>query len=132
MLIASSRRWALVHELEEGEPKPSLAALLRRLSPADLAVVEGFKAFPHPKIEVHRAANGKPYLFREVANVRAIATDAPPPEAPLPVVPLDDVAAIADHALAAAAPLSAIIDALEGRPDRIRLRPDLPPTIGEP
>jgi molybdopterin-guanine dinucleotide biosynthesis protein B len=98
VLIASARRWALVRELR-GQAEPSLADLLRRLSPADLVIVEGFKAAAHPKIEVHRAANGKPLLFGQVPNVRAIASDVPLPEARLPVLHLDDAAAIADEAL---------------------------------
>ena len=61
VLVASERRWALMHELRD-EPEPGLAELLSRLSPVDLVVVEGFKTSVHPKIEVHRAANGKPLI----------------------------------------------------------------------
>src|SRR5918998_405493 len=104
VLIASGTRWALVHELRE-EPEPTLAALLRRLSPADLVLVEGFKAHRHPKIEVYRAANGKPFLFGSAPNVRAIAADCAVPDAPVPVAHLDDIPAIADLALAIARPL---------------------------
>jgi molybdopterin-guanine dinucleotide biosynthesis adapter protein len=104
VLVASGRRWALVHELR-GAPEPSLAALLERLSPVDLAIVEGFKAARHPKIEVHRAANGKPFLFGDVPNVRAIACDVAVPHSPVPVIPLDDVDAVADAVLAHAAAL---------------------------
>lgn len=115
VLIASGGRWALVHELR-GDPEPPLAELLRRLSPADLVIVEGFKAQRHPKIEVYRAANGRPFLFRDAHNVRAIAADVAIPDAPVPVVHLDDVAAIADQALAAAAPLAEVVAALEEAP----------------
>ena len=107
VLVSSGRRFALVHELR-GAPEPALADLLRRLSPVDLVVVEGFKRETHPKIEVHRVANGKPFLFPDVPNVRAIAADAPVPDAPVPVVSLDDIEAIADAALAHAAPLTAM------------------------
>jgi molybdopterin-guanine dinucleotide biosynthesis adapter protein len=61
VLVASRRRWALVHELWEA-PEPGLAQLLALLSPADLVLVEGFKAEAHPKVEVHRAANRQPFL----------------------------------------------------------------------
>src|ERR671920_137160 len=67
VLVASSGRWALVHELRH-EAEPPLADLLRRLSPVDLVIVEGFKAHGHPKIEVYRAANGKPFLFPDAPN----------------------------------------------------------------
>jgi molybdopterin-guanine dinucleotide biosynthesis protein B len=111
VLVASERRFALIRELRH-EPEPGLAELLRRLSPADLVIVEGFKAAAHPKIEVHRAANGKPFLFREVPSVRAIAADGPVPDAPVPVLRLDDVVAVADAALALAEPLPDVIAAL--------------------
>jgi molybdopterin-guanine dinucleotide biosynthesis protein B len=108
VLVASGRRWALVHELR-GAPEPGLAALLARLSPVDLVLVEGFKAGRHPKIEVHRAANGKPFLFREVPNVRAIASDVAIPESPVPVIRLDDVEAVADAVLRHSAPMQEVL-----------------------
>jgi molybdopterin-guanine dinucleotide biosynthesis adapter protein len=108
VLIASSARWALLHEVR-GEPEPPLA------SPVDLVLVEGFKAYAHPKIEVHRAATGKPLLFREVPNVRAIAADIAV-EAPLPVVDLNDIAAVADAALAAAEPIAEVLADLDAAP----------------
>jgi len=120
VLVASERRWALMHELR-AEPEPGLAELLARLSPVDLVIVEGFKAAAHPKIEVHRAQNGKPFLFPEVPNVRAIASDRPVPDAPIRVLPLDDVAAVADAALALAEPLADVVAALAaaGPPARV-------------
>ena len=101
VLVAGSERFALIRELR-GATEPSLRELLAKLSPVDLVLVEGFKASSHPKIEVHRVANGKPLLFGEVPNIRVVATDGPAPEVPVPVVHLDDVATIADHALALA------------------------------
>lgn len=108
VLVSSGRRWALVHELR-GEAEPALSDLLRHLSPVDLVLVEGFKASSHPKIEVHRAANGKPYLFPEFPGIRAIASDAPPPATDLPVVGLNNIIAIADLALAHAVPLAELV-----------------------
>jgi molybdopterin-guanine dinucleotide biosynthesis adapter protein len=113
VLVASSGRWALVHELRQ-ENEPPLAALLGRLSPVDLVVIEGFKAERHPKIEVHRAANGKPFLFGTVPNVVAVAADCAVPDAPVPVTPLDDIAAIAEQALALAQPLGEVLRKLTG------------------
>jgi molybdopterin-guanine dinucleotide biosynthesis protein B len=109
VLVGSARRWALVHELR-GAPEPALADLLQRLSPVDLVVVEGFKAQAHPKIEIHRAANRKPFLFLDLPNVRAIASDVAVPDAPVPVIPLDDVQAVAAAVLAHAAPLSEVLE----------------------
>ena len=62
VMVASSRRWALMHELGEA-PEPSLDELVARISPVDLLLVEGWKRHPHPKIEVHRPSLGKPLLY---------------------------------------------------------------------
>ena len=98
VLVSSARRWALMTE-HRGAPEPGLRELLARLAPVDLVIVEGFKADGHPKIEVHRAGNGKPWLHPDDPMIRAVATDAPcPPGAPQPLA-LDDIPGIADAAL---------------------------------
>ena len=107
VLVGSARRWALVHELRE-EPEASLGALLSKLSPVDVVIVEGFKRERHPKLEVYRAAVGKPLLQPDDPRIVAIAADAPLAAVPVPVVGLDDVDAIADIVLAHAAPLAAV------------------------
>jgi len=123
VLVASGRRWALMHELGD-EPEPSLPELLRKLSPVDVVIVEGFKAYAHPKLEVHRAADGKPLLYPAVPNVRAIASDGALPEVPVPVVDLNHVEAVADQMLAVADPLALVLTELDAlpRPARLRLR----------
>ncbi|MBL6456728.1 molybdopterin-guanine dinucleotide biosynthesis protein B [Belnapia sp. T6] len=103
VLVASELRWALMTELR-GAPEPGLRELLGQLSPVDLVVVEGFKRDRHPKIEIHRAANGKPWLHPEDPAIRAIASDVSPPSA-LPWAPLDEIATIADLVLRHAAGL---------------------------
>jgi len=101
VLVASSVRWALMTELR-GAPEPSLAALLARLDPVDLVIVEGFKRDGHPKIEVHRAANGKPWIHPDDPAIRAVASDAAPPGA-IPRAALDDIPAVGGLVLAHAA-----------------------------
>lgn len=108
VLITSERRWALMRELR-GEPEATLAELLARLSPVDLVIIEGFKRQPHPKIEIHRAANGKPPLHPEDPSIVAIASDTTFPDAGRPVIDIDDIAAIADIILARAEPLAAVL-----------------------
>jgi molybdopterin-guanine dinucleotide biosynthesis adapter protein len=93
VLVSSARRWALMHELR-GAAEPRLPELLTKMSRVDLVVVEGFKRAPHRKIEVHRAANGKPVLFPEDPGIVGIATDTAI-ETTLPVAHLDDIPAIA-------------------------------------
>lgn len=77
VLVTSSRRWALVHELRGG-PELSLAETLGRLSPCDLVLVEGYKRSGLPKLEIHREALGKPWLHPDDPHIVAIAADTPP------------------------------------------------------
>jgi molybdopterin-guanine dinucleotide biosynthesis protein B len=79
VLVASDVRWALMHENPAIEA-PQLQDLLARLSPCDLVLVEGWKRDPIPKIEVHRADNGKPWLYPEDENILAVASDVAPPD----------------------------------------------------
>ncbi len=93
VLVSSSRRWALMHELREAS-EPRLPELLAKMSRVDLVVVEGFKREPLCKIEVHRLANGNAMLFPDDPGIVGIATDAAI-ETTLPTAHLDDIAAIA-------------------------------------
>ncbi len=97
VMVGSASRWALMHELRD-EAEPELPALLQRMSRVDLVLVEGFKRGPQRKIEVHRAAVGKPLLYPGDATVVAIAA-SPAIDAPLPSVALDDIDAVARLAL---------------------------------
>src|ERR1700677_4632258 len=101
--IVSSRRWAIVHELGD-EPEPPLGDVLAKLSPVDLVIVEGFKRHAHPKLEVYRALIGKPLLHPDDDCIVAVATDAPLPQAEVPVVMLDDFESIANVLHAEALP----------------------------
>jgi molybdopterin-guanine dinucleotide biosynthesis protein B len=101
--IVSSRRWALIHELG-AEPEPALPDVLAKISPVDLVIVEGFKRHSHPKLEVYRAAVGKPLLHPEDDCIVALATDSPLPQAQVPVLMLDDIEGIANVLAAEAMP----------------------------
>lgn len=94
VILATPARWALMHELR-GAPEPALDTLLARLGPCDLVLVEGFKDTPHPKIEAHRAATGRPPLAPGLPSVRAVASDTRPSGLSVPLLHLDDTAAIA-------------------------------------
>ena len=99
--VTGPTRWAIIHELRDGAPEPSLEDLLARLDPVDLVLVEGYKSHRFPKLEVHRPSVGKPLLAAGDATVVAVATDTPGLDAPVPVLSLDDAAAIADFILSA-------------------------------
>jgi molybdopterin-guanine dinucleotide biosynthesis protein B len=105
VVVSSAKRFAILHELR-GEPEWDLPALLAKLSPVDLVIVEGYKRERHPKLEVHRAAVGKPLLAPDDPHIVAIASDRPLPAAGVPVVDLDDIGGIVDILLAHAAPLA--------------------------
>ncbi|MFN3398094.1 MAG: molybdopterin-guanine dinucleotide biosynthesis protein B [Sulfurimicrobium sp.] len=97
VLLTSSARWALLHELRDA-PEPALAQHLARLSPCDLVLAEGFRQAALPKLEIHRAGNGKALLYPGDRHIIAIASDMPL-DAPLPRLDLNDPAAIADFIL---------------------------------
>lgn len=104
VLVSSRLRWALMHELR-GEPELTLTEALGHLSACDLALVEGYKAAPIPKLEVWRPAVGKPRLHPGDGHVLAVATDTPAAleAVALPVFGLDDHDAIATFVAAHAA-----------------------------
>ncbi|GAB6051531.1 molybdopterin-guanine dinucleotide biosynthesis protein B [Magnetospira thiophila] len=94
VMVASSQRWTLMHELRDA-PEPDMESLLERMADVDLVLVEGFKFHPYPKLEIHRPATGKPLRGTEDPTVVAIASDAPLDGLTLPLLDLNDVAAIA-------------------------------------
>lgn len=97
VLLASGNRWALMHELRD-EAEPTLEALLARLSPVDLVLVEGYKRDRHPKIEAFRAETGNPLIAADDPTIRAVAADSPI-KIDRPVFDLNDTVAIADFIL---------------------------------
>jgi len=113
VIVSSSRRWVQMHELH-AEAEPTLAALLRRLSPCDLILIEGFKSERHPKLEVYRQVNGKPALCVSDDTIAAVASDVALPVA-VPRLHLEETAVISDHILSIAKPLSMVLAALERR-----------------
>ncbi len=101
VLVSSANRFALMHELR-GAEEPKLPELLARMAPVDLVIIEGFKTGPHRKIEVHRAANGRDFLFPGDPSIAGIASDITP-DTTLPLAHLDDIPAIAALMLNSAA-----------------------------
>jgi len=80
VLISSATRWALMHELRDA-PELSLAEALRKFSACDLVLVEGYKREAIPKIEIWRAAVGKPLLYPTDPHIVGLASDDPLPNA---------------------------------------------------
>ena len=74
VVLASSARWALLHELRE-KNEPTLEEFLGRLSPVDLVIVEGFKSWDHDKIEVRRASTEGEVLSSKDTSIRALVCE---------------------------------------------------------
>ena len=98
VLVSSDRRWVVMHELR-GEPEPGVDEQIKRVSPCDLLLIEGYKRYPMPKLEIYRKANGKPLLHPEDPHIVAIAADVRV-ETKLPRFDLDDHDRIAAFILA--------------------------------
>ena len=98
VLVTSSRRWVLMHELR-GAAEPAFEEQLKRLSACDLVIVEGFKHAAIPKLEVWRRATREPLLHPNDRHVVAVATDARI-ETRLPLLDLNDDQAISSFILA--------------------------------
>lgn len=109
VLVSSTSRWALMHELRGG-PEPTLEEQVARFSPCDLVLVEGWKHDPIARIEVHRKGGDRPLLFPADPYVIAVATDEPL-ETKLPQFGLDDAPAVARF----------VIEFVGGRERRARL-----------
>jgi molybdopterin-guanine dinucleotide biosynthesis adapter protein len=92
ILVTSSRRWVLMHELR-GAHEPAFEEQVKRISPCDLLLVEGFKHAPIPKLEVWRKETGEPLLHPNDPHIVAVASDTKI-ETKLPVLELNDVEAI--------------------------------------
>ena len=105
VLLASDHRTALL--TEHRDTPPVLEALLAQLPPCDLVLIEGYKREAIPKLEVHRAATAKPWLFPDDPNILAVASDIDPPEA-FPRIDIDAISQltdfIIDHALSRPTP----------------------------
>ncbi|RQM66844.1 molybdopterin-guanine dinucleotide biosynthesis protein B, partial [Aeromonas enteropelogenes] len=95
MMVASRRRHARIIETELAEADfRELLASFDQTS-LDLLLVEGFKHEHFPKIELHRAAIGKPLLFPDDRDIIAVASDQPA-DTTLPRLDINDLDAIAD------------------------------------
>ena len=97
-VICTMTRMATITEFSRPDQEPDLQQIIDSLdhSRADIVLVEGYKDTRFPKIELHRAALRKPYLFDKDDSVIAIACDAQPPhDLSIPVLDINDIDSIA-------------------------------------
>ena len=97
VVLASADRFALM--VEHRGPEPELPAILTRMAPVDLVLVEGYKRDSHPKIEVWREETGQPLIHPTDPLIRAVASDASPKGLTVPLLNLNDTRAIVDFIL---------------------------------
>jgi molybdopterin-guanine dinucleotide biosynthesis protein MobB len=97
-VICTMTRMAMVTEFTRPSEEPELQQIVDMLDPgrADIVLVEGYKDIRFPKIELHRAALRKPYLYPHDDSVIAIACDEPPVGVSIPVLNINDVDSIAN------------------------------------
>lgn len=93
VLVTSSRRWVLMHELGGGK-EPPFAEQIKHFSPCDLLIVEGYKFAPIPKLEVWRTVTGEALLHPNDPHIVAVASDTKV-ETKLPLLDLNAHEAIA-------------------------------------
>ena len=97
-IICTHTRMAIISEFEQPEDEPGLEEIIESLNPnkTDLVLVEGYKHLGFAKIELHREALGKPYLFPDDPAIIAIACDAPPSQpTTIPVLDINNPESIA-------------------------------------
>lgn len=103
--VLSPAGWGIVGPTREitrdPDPAPPLAAVVARLAPADIVIVEGWKSAAIPKIEVRRDGQGPGApLAADDEKVFAIATDcAVRDDTTTPVYASDDVKGLTDTLL---------------------------------
>ena len=98
MLIASRNRHALMTETPDAEAEFDYLLTRFDAEKLDVILVEGCKNIAFPKIELHRAEVGKPWLYPHDENIMAIAADETVATA-LPQMHINDLDAIADFVL---------------------------------
>ncbi len=78
IVVASARRTALITDTLGAQETVPLSQLVQQVNDAglDIILVEGFKYYPFPKIELHRPALGHPLLCHNDPTIIAVATDA--------------------------------------------------------
>ncbi len=96
VMLTGAKRWALMKELR-GDTEPEMCTLLKKMEAVDIVLVEGFKKYPHPKLEIYRPEVGKPLIAIKDKSVIAVATDVKAlPNTAVPLLDIDNVTEIAD------------------------------------
>ena len=81
-IVCTTTRMAAITEFATPADEPSLQEIVDRLdvNKLDIVLVEGYRHLSFTKIELHREALGKSYLYPDDPTIIALACDAKPPE----------------------------------------------------
>jgi molybdopterin-guanine dinucleotide biosynthesis protein MobB len=99
VMLASATRIALLRELPTDADEPDIDFLLGRLAPVDLVLLDGFRLTAHPKLEYVRRGQDRRMLALDDPSVLAVTADDAV-AAPVPLLPVDEIATLADFVLA--------------------------------
>jgi molybdopterin-guanine dinucleotide biosynthesis adapter protein len=102
VVVASNERLALLREFEAAHELTVHQLIAELYDGVDWVLVEGFREADLIKIEIWRAATGKPVRYTTDDFIAAIATDSPdalPTPTGLPVLDLNDPQAVANWLL---------------------------------
>jgi molybdopterin-guanine dinucleotide biosynthesis protein B len=99
VMVVSSGRWALLTETTAAV-EPDIDALIARMEPTDILLIEGFHAHAHPKIEIHRPSLGHDPMWRSRGDIVAVACDEPLDDRSVPTVDLNSPDVVVDFLIA--------------------------------
>lgn len=102
VMLVSSSRSVLMREVRDSQP-PSLEDLLTRMTPVDIVLIEGFKKWPHDKIEIYRKVIGGDVMAMTDKTIKAVVTDDIMAGLTVPVFGLNDTDRLAHFVLERAA-----------------------------
>jgi molybdopterin-guanine dinucleotide biosynthesis protein B len=99
VMVASASRFALMREMPKDTEEPDVGALLRRMAPVDVVLLDGFRRSHYPKVEVVQPGQDRALFASNDHMVLAITSEVPM-TASVPWLPLADIDALADFIMA--------------------------------
>lgn len=98
VMLASGTRQVLMREVRDESDEPDVDALLARMLPVDVVLLEGFRLSPYPKLEAVGPEQDRRLLALDDPSVVAVTGEAPI-AAPVPFLPFFDITRLADFVL---------------------------------
>jgi molybdopterin-guanine dinucleotide biosynthesis protein B len=99
VMVASASRFALMREMPRDTDEPDVGSLLARMAPVDIVLLDGFRRSDYPKMEVVQSGQDRARFASNDAMVLAVTSEVPV-TAPVPGLPLSDIAVLGDFVMA--------------------------------